>query len=211
MLKSFMQNIEKKISSKDKLIDAAITCLSDEGFNGFTATKLTKSANLGYGTFYKYFSSTEDILEAAIIKSITIRALKIEKINQLEKNKVIAFMRAVYFMFTELCHDPSAQWLQERPHYFCEICYDLTVKYAKIDADQVVASGLLSKSYTENFEIKFKLIIWQICGAIEAVKRGYDYKVIGYELMLMVAPKELDLSEAKRINKLVIDEIEAKK
>jgi AcrR family transcriptional regulator len=206
-----MQNIEKKRSSKDKLIDAAIICLSEEGFNGFTATKLTKSANLGYGTFYKYFSSTEDILEAAIIKSITSRALKIEKINELEDNKVIAFMRAVYFMFTELCHNPSAQWLQERPHYFCEICYNLTAKYAKKDADHAVLSKLLNESYVENFEIKFKLIIWQLCGAIEAVKQGEDYKLIGYELMRMVIPKELDMSEAERINKLVIDEIEAKK
>ena len=60
-----------KLSSKEKLIDAAVYHLNTEGLNNFTATSLTRAANLGYGTFYKYFSSTEDVLEDAIKKRIS--------------------------------------------------------------------------------------------------------------------------------------------
>ena len=56
-----------KASSKDKLIEAAVVHLNRDGLNNFTATSLTRSANLGYGTFYKYFSSTEDVLELSLI------------------------------------------------------------------------------------------------------------------------------------------------
>ena len=62
--------MKNKISSKDKIIEAALVHLKTEGLNSFTATTITKSANLGYGTFYKYFSSTEDLLEAAIRRNL---------------------------------------------------------------------------------------------------------------------------------------------
>jgi hypothetical protein len=205
-----MQIIEKKLSSKDKLIDAAITYLSEKGFNGFTATKLTKSANLGYGTFYKYFSSTEDVLEAAIKKTISDRAIRIAEINTQEKNKLIAFVRAVYTIFMDLCHDPSVQWLQEKPIYFCEIYYDLTIKYAKEDAEEVVKNNLLDESYLDNYEIKHKLCVWNLCGSVGAVKQGEDYKVVGSELIRMIMPQGLDKVESNRIHKLVIDEADNK-
>jgi AcrR family transcriptional regulator len=42
-------------SSEEKLIDAAVEHLNKEGLNNFTATSLTRSANLGYGTFINIF------------------------------------------------------------------------------------------------------------------------------------------------------------
>ena len=81
-----------KISSKDKLIEAAILHLSTEGLNNFTATALTKAANLGYGTFYKYFSSTEDVLEVAIKKNVMDRSFLLSKSNKKTSVKSKSFL-----------------------------------------------------------------------------------------------------------------------
>ena len=74
----------QELSSEEKLIDAAVEHLNKEGLNNFTATVLTRSANLGYGTFYKYFSSTEDVLESAIKKNVTDWSLMVSESNKNE-------------------------------------------------------------------------------------------------------------------------------
>ena len=79
------------ISSKDKIIEAAVIHLNREGLNNFTATSITRSANLGYGTFYKYFSSTEDVLESAIKKNVSDWSLLISESNKNEPDRLLAF------------------------------------------------------------------------------------------------------------------------
>ena len=100
-----------KISSKDKLIEAAVVHLSKEGLNNFTATALTKAANLGYGTFYKYFSSTEDVLEVAIKKNVMDRSFLLSKSNKNEPDRLLAFLEGIYKTILELSNNTSMKWL----------------------------------------------------------------------------------------------------
>ena len=197
--------MKNKISSKDKLIDAAVMHLNAEGLNSFTATTITKSANLGYGTFYKYFSSTEDLLESAIRKNVLSIALKIEKLNSTEENKTIAFMQALYIIFTDLCHGPTSEWLSSKPDYFVEIAFELTHKLAKKDFEFSIKNHKLKKDYLKNFDIKFKLIIWQLCGAFRLVSEGENYHDVAYELMRESIPVETTEEEVDEIIKLVMD------
>ena len=96
-----------KASSKDKLIEAAVVHLNREGLNNFTATSLTRSANLGYGTFYKYFSSTEDVLESAIKKNVTDWSLMISESNKNEPDRLLAFLEAIYKTILQVSNNAS--------------------------------------------------------------------------------------------------------
>ena len=97
-----------KISSKDKIIEAAIIHLNREGLNNFTATSLTRSANLGYGTFYKYFSSTEDVLESAIKKNVMDWSLMISESNKKEPDRLLANNLSGSFLFdSDIIKDQS--------------------------------------------------------------------------------------------------------
>ena len=197
--------MKNKISSKDKIIEAALVHLKTEGLNSFTATTITKSANLGYGTFYKYFSSTEDLLEAAIRRNLHSKALKIDKLNSIEEDKIIAFIQGVYIIFTDLCHGPDSEWLSSKPDYFVEIAYEVTHKFAKSDFEFAVKEHKLKKDYLRNFDIKFKLIIWQLCGAFRLVSEGENYHDVAYELMKETIPVATNEAEADRIIKLIMD------
>ena len=188
-----------KTSSKDKLIEAAVVHLNREGLNNFTATSLTRSANLGYGTFYKYFSSTEDVLESAIKKNVTDWSLMISESNKKESDRLLAFLEAIYKTILQVSNNASMRWLLEKPNYFVEIYFDLTRHHAIEDVKSAIANGQLSPEYLENFETKFKLHLWQICGGISMVDEGYNYKEIALELIKLIIPTEVSKEKAKEL------------
>ena len=188
-----------KASSKDKLIEAAVVHLNREGLNNFTATSLTRSANLGYGTFYKYFSSTEDVLESAIKKNVTDWSLMISESNKNEPDRLSAFLEAIYKTILQVSNNASMRWLLEKPNYFVEIYFDLTRHHAIEDVKSAIANGQLSPEYLENFETKFKLHLWQICGGISMVDEGYNYKEIALELIKLIIPTEVSREKAKEL------------
>ena len=188
-----------KISSKDKIIEAAVIHLNREGLNNFTATALTRSANLGYGTFYKYFPSTEDVLESAIKKNVTDWSLMISESNKNEPDRLLAFLEAIYKTILQVSNNASMRWLLEKPNYFVEIYFDLTRHHAIEDVKSAIANGQLSPEYLENFETKFKLHLWQICGGISMVDEGYNYKEIALELIKLIIPTEVSREKAKEL------------
>ena len=188
-----------KTSSKDKLIEAAVKHLNREGLNNFTATSLTRSANLGYGTFYKYFSSTEDVLESAIKKNVSDWSLMISDSNKNESDRLFAFLEAIYKTILQISNNASMRWLLEKPNYFVEIYFDLTRHHAIEDVKSAIANGQLSPEYLENFETKFKLHLWQICGGISMVDEGYNYKEIALELIKLIIPTEVSREKAKEL------------
>ena len=188
-----------KTSSKDKLIEAAVIHLNKEGLNNFTATSLTRSANLGYGTFYKYFSSTEDVLESAIKKNVTDWSLMISESNKNEPDRLLAFLEAIYKTILQVSNNASMRWLLEKPNYFVEIYFDVTRHHAIEDVKSAIANGQLSPEYLENFETKFKLHLWQICGGISMVDEGYNYKEIALELIKLIIPTEVSKEKAKEL------------
>ena len=197
-----MENSNKR-TSKDKLIEAAVNHLNREGLNNFTATSLTRSANLGYGTFYKYFSSTEDVLESAIKKNVADWSTLISASNKSEPDRLLAFLETVYKTFLQFSNNASMRWLLEKPNYFVEIYYDLTRHHAFEDVKSAVINGQLSSEYLKNFETKFKLHLWQICGGLSMVDEGYNYKDIALELIKLIIPTEVSKKKANEIYEIL--------
>ena len=197
-----MENSNKR-TSKDKLIEAAVNHLNREGLNNFTATSLTRSANLGYGTFYKYFSSTEDVLESAIKKNVADWSKLISASNKSEPDRLLAFLETVYKTFLQFSKNASMRWLLEKPNYFVEIYYDLTRHHAFEDVKSAVTNGQLSSEYLKNFETKFKLHLWQICGGLSMVDEGYNYKDIALELIKLIIPTEVSKEKANEIYEIL--------
>ena len=189
----------QQLSSEEKLIDAAVEHLNKEGLNNFTATALTRSANLGYGTFYKYFSSTEDVLEAAIKKNVTDWSYINFESSKKEPDRLLAFLEAIYKTILQISNNASMRWLLEKPNYFVEIYYELTFDHAKTDVESAVNNGQLNKEFLKNFDTTFKLYLWQICGGMSLVDEGYNYNDIALELIKLIIPNSVGEENAKEI------------
>ena len=152
-----------------------------------------------YKRQYKYFSSTEDVLESAIKKNVTDWSQMISESNKNEPDRLLAFLEAIYKTILQVSNNASMRWLLEKPNYFVEIYFDLTRHHAIEDVKSAVASGQLSSEYLENFETKFKLHLWQICGGISMVDEGYNYKEIALELIKLIIPTEVKREKANEI------------
>ncbi len=195
----------KKISSKEKLIDAAVNHLNKEGLNNFTATSVTSSANLGYGTFYKYFSSTEDVLENAIKKSISDWIYILDESNKNEPDRLFAFIEAMYKTILQLSNNSSMRWLLEKPNYFVEVYFEHTYSRAKEDIEAAFNAGDISDEYLNNFESIFKLYLWQMCGAISMIDEGINYKYMASILIKLIMPTSINENRATQIYNLLED------
>ena len=193
-----MSNIQKT-SSKEKLLEVAVIHLQKEGLNNFTATALTKTANLGYGTFYKYFSSTEDLLEAAIKKNVADLSHLLSVSNKNEPDRLLAFLEAVYKTILQISNNASMRWLLEKPNYFVEIYFELTRKHAKADVEAAVEAGQLNPAFLLDFDTTFKLYLWQICGGISLVDEGHNYNDIALKLIKLIIPNSVDENRANEI------------
>jgi AcrR family transcriptional regulator len=165
--------------------------LNKEGLNNFTATSLTRSANLGYGTFYKYFSSTEEVLEAAIKKNVTDWSYSNFESSKKEPDRLLAFFEAIYKTILQISNNASMRWLLEKPNYFVEIYYELTFDHAKTDVESAVNNGQLNKEFLKN--------LWQICGGMSLVDEGYNYNDIALELIKLIIPNTVGEDNAKEI------------
>ena len=52
----------KKIQARKKIMEAALQQFRENGFQTASVADIMKTADMGLGTFYNYFSSKEDIL-----------------------------------------------------------------------------------------------------------------------------------------------------
>ena len=57
---------KRKIETRTKLLGAARRVLGEKGIDATTIRDITDAADLGFGSFYNYFSSKEDLLDAVI-------------------------------------------------------------------------------------------------------------------------------------------------
>ena len=77
-----MENVYKlkdqsNLTSSQKLLVATDKLLKKESIESITVAKITDAANLGYGTFYKYFKSTEDIFKEIFSQKIEVISILI--------------------------------------------------------------------------------------------------------------------------------------
>ena len=91
------------------------------------------------------------------------------------------------------------QWLLEKPNYFVEVYYEHTRDHAREDVELAVAAGQLSRKYLDNFDTKFKLYLWQICGGLSLIDQGYNYKDIALELIRLIIPNNINEEKVEEI------------
>lgn len=60
----------RRLRNREALVAAARQVMADVGYERATITAITDAADLGFGTFYQYFQSKEDILEAVIEEAL---------------------------------------------------------------------------------------------------------------------------------------------
>jgi TetR/AcrR family fatty acid metabolism transcriptional regulator len=118
------------MTTKDMILEAAVTCFFEAGFHATKMKEVAREAGVGKGTIYEYFHSKEALFSAAIRYNIDLqlRALEGElsgTVDPVEK------LRRLYLFETRV--DESKRWIhrlvtgemQEVPEAFMTLLKDL--------------------------------------------------------------------------------------
>jgi AcrR family transcriptional regulator len=88
---------------RKELIDTAILLFSKKGYDNTTVTEIVKEAGVAQGTFYYYFKSKDEVLDAILERSVDeIEAMMKSLISKKDANamtKLLGFFNVFYSIF----------------------------------------------------------------------------------------------------------------
>ena len=199
---------KSNLTSIQKLLLATNKLLKKENIESITVAKITDAANLGYGTFYKYFKSTEDIFKEIFSQKIQVISSLIFEYNKKEEDKLYGFIRGHSLIFYYICDDESYKWLMRRPSYFVEVMEDNVKDHALTDLQNAVSANQISSEVFDNIKERLKLDLWLMVGALEEISKGGNKETVCRSYLRYVVPQDLTPTEAEELISRVFLNIE---
>ena len=127
--------------TRRELIEAARSLLEEQGVAALTVKAVTDRADVGHGTFYHHFSSTEAVLSAGIEESMREFSQAMERDFSDTGDKVWVFVASMSSMFRMLAAHPALGWMLERPQVLAAALREACGPFARRDIEAMVEAG----------------------------------------------------------------------
>jgi AcrR family transcriptional regulator len=165
------------------LIVAARSLLEEQGVGALTAKAVTDRADVGYGTFYHHFESTEAVLAAGIEESMREFAAEMQRDFADADDKAWVFTASMSSTFRMLASHPALGWMLERPQVLAAALIEACGPFARRDIDAMIAAGDIEAEATSGvayFE-------WILVGAlVDASNSPARIREVEQRLMALV-------------------------
>lgn len=76
------RNERRKLETRTRLIDAALRVMGAKGIEATTIRDITDAADVGFGSFYNYFETKEQLVEQAVSETLTQFGEQIDAFNE---------------------------------------------------------------------------------------------------------------------------------
>jgi AcrR family transcriptional regulator len=123
------------------LVEAARALLEEQGVGALTVKAVTERAEVGHGTFYHHFPSTEAVLAAGIQESMREFAQAIEHEFSDSPDKAWVFVASLSSTFRMLVSHPAIAWMLERPQLLAASLLEACAPFARRDIEAMVTAG----------------------------------------------------------------------
>lgn len=167
----------RKASNRIKLIKAAARLIESDGYKNIDVTKVTKEAELGYGTFYNHFSDITELYEE-ITKEVI---LNIQDFVVDITSHETSFLRQIfirnYFQFHAFFGSPILEWVAENPTFLMKIWDDNTKNTTNEIIKKTIKNGELKGDPIEildRFENIRETYRWNFLGSLHSLLAGKD-------------------------------------
>ncbi len=185
--------------TRKDLVDAARELLEEQGVPALTVKAVTERADVGHGTFYHHFPSTEAVLAAGIEESMREFAIAIEREFAEASDKAWVFVKSMSSTFRMLTRHPALPWMLERPQVLAAALREACGPFARRDVEAMVVAGDIHGDALPRVGHYWE---WMIVGALSDVAgRPLERSRIEAGLIEMVL-RILGLDEA-RMRRLV--------
>jgi AcrR family transcriptional regulator len=115
--------------------------LEEEGVGALTVKAVTDRADVGHGTFYHHFTSTEDVLTAGIEESMREFAEALQRDFSDADDKSWVFVASMTRTLRMLATHPALAWMLERPHVLARAIRQACGPFAQRDLQAMVEAG----------------------------------------------------------------------
>ncbi|MFN2376621.1 MAG: TetR/AcrR family transcriptional regulator [Candidatus Binatia bacterium] len=127
--------------TRGELLQAARAVLEQDGLAALTVKAVTERADVGHGTFYHHFPSTEALLAAAIGESMRELSEAMQAGFADADDKAWVFVASLTSTFRMLAAHPALGWMLERPHLLATSLRETCGPFARRDLDAMIAAG----------------------------------------------------------------------
>ena len=155
--------------NREALIQAAYDVVLRKGIDATTVQDITEEADVGLGTAYNYFSSKDDLILAAIERSMDQMAQRIRLVTDTFDDPAQVFAFGCRTLMDTATTDQRWQWLMQRSEVIVDAFYRCFGPYATRDLEAARAAG---RYRFDNADLVFRQASWAIVGTSLAVCEG---------------------------------------
>lgn len=167
---------------------SAYELMSRKGVDDTTIQEITDGADVGFGTFYNYFASKDEI--ATRVLDCVIDALG--RRNDLANrgagvdDPVLVVANSVRLVAREMMTDPIWQWWLKRPDLMVERMRAVFKPFGLRDMRRAMEAGAYHVA-GEDTDVAWSFLIWILAGTIKDIVDGHSQpqteRVMGEAIM----------------------------
>lgn len=165
--------IRKKRVTRARLLEAAYEVISQVGVDAAKIKDITDKADVGFGTFYNYFE-TKDELAGAVLDCVIddYGRRNVQATQGLRReNPALVMPISMKLVMQETARLPMWQWWARRPDLLVDRMRKGFGRFGKRDIRDGMAHGIF-KLRPEEVDSTWELAVWMMVGGIHDIVVG---------------------------------------
>lgn len=167
----------------------------DKGIENTTATDITETADVAYGTFYNYFKSVGDVVPVVAEEMLREINEGVKELQRQHHDPVRKIAIGVNFLFKRVMSNPAINWLTQKPNIMAEEISRIISE----DAIEHIQQGVESGDFQPPCEYQSlqTFLLWGFTGALHEVTRKPEQLQQSTQDITLIFLRILGVSDAK--------------
>lgn len=165
---------KRRAKTRIKLVKAAHAIMSKKGVDSTTIQEITDAADVGFGTFYNYFATKDEVAARVLDCSVNTLGRRNDLANKAARvrDPVLIVANSVRFVAREMMTNPIWQWWLKRPDLMVERMRAGFKPFGVRDIQKAMDAGTYHIA-RDDLETAWSFLIWLLAGSIKDIVDGY--------------------------------------
>lgn len=164
---------KRRRATRAKLLEAAYNIFAKVGVDDIKIMDVTDLADIGFGTFYNYFSSKDDLASQVLDCVIDDFGRRNDKAtrNLRKSNPSLVMPISMRLVMREAAQTPMWQWWALRPDLLVDRMRDGFGRFAKRDIRHGIERGIFDLKLDE-IDSAWEMAVWMMVGGVHDIVVG---------------------------------------
>lgn len=131
----------KRERTRRDLIEAADRVFRRRGVDGAIVRHVTEAAGVAHGTFYNYFDSMDELVEAMVRNHLVTVADRVETMRRQIRRGDLALAVGGRTLFRAIASSTARPWLIQRPQALAHVLSETIHPFARQDITRLASAG----------------------------------------------------------------------